>query len=824
MNQQQSGKKKSLFAQYLELQGNLKSFYDLDQVVQPKKLREDMKIKGIEKQTFHLDETKTRSQLITGEGLINKKDVEQIHLENLELLSKMKPEEIMAEQKKLMQQLDPKIIAYIKRNSNSSPIGFQLEKDNVQKFGRPSNEEIFEQLEIEPNKNWLHMNKIEYEKLEWMLKTRDATNKLKNSISARFDFEGNVVSPEEEISVTEALHHHGNEPDSAGYTLDELFQLARSKFNQQRVVALQTIGNILKKCHYGDYHEIIKSDEDSQDQELENDKNNLLNQLVEGGIVFLLRWNLDNQTESILIASLEAINNLLHHTNQEDVLDYFFDLYDGHETPCLHPFASIFSVNKQKLSLDKNLNLSEEKDLEQLKDDEFIRVDLIRGLFRMNLMDRFFYLINAYEASNKFIIESKIFSILFRCVRHSKDICFELFERRPSIIDLMGEKFLPTFIDENKSNVKYLLVNTANTIKLLRLVSNAGPTIALNIYKKFNLKVKLINYLTLGMYLTEPTVDDLVVRLETETVRLLKTYVLYSHKEMGYECIIDSYEILIDKLQNLTSKENFKKTSQLQSLISLFNWLIKSGSEDKFNFISEISTTVYSLISSFVQKKIQNLFNNQIQLNEENINFNLYSNCINYIVDYLDKIEHLVPFDKLSDFSSKKKFFIEILINSLIVPVVDKNNKINQLIFEKLVLSKLNDISVYGQGLVTKKIQKISSNNLSYLPTICHIYQLDNCDITRQNPFGFLASFIRLYNLLFTNRIHLIDDSKFSNIRNLLNNSYISSYLKSYIKSNDQSRDSPIQSFYLAKIENWFVINILRTAFNLSNFEVSKII
>lgn len=827
LSQPRDGKKKSLFARNLENKGNLKWFYDLDQVLQPKKLRDDAKIKVIEKQTVYSDDTKFRNQIITGEGLINKKEVEQIHLENLELLSKMKPEEIMAEKRKLMQGLEPKIIAYIKRKSNSASPGFQIERDNVQKSERPSDQEIFEQLAIKPNKKWLNMNKIEYEKLEWMCKPRDVVNNLKDSKSARFCFEGNVISPEEEISVTKALHHHGNEPDLAGYTLDELFHLARSKFNQQRVLALQTIGNILKKCHYGDYHEIIKSNDETQNQELENDKNNLLNQLIEGGVLFLLRWNLDDQTESILIASLEAINNLLHHAGQEDVLDYYFDMYEGHENPCLHPFAAIFSANKQNLTVDKNLNLSEEKDLEQLRDDEFIRVDLIRGLFRMNLIDRFFYLINTYEASNKIKIESVIFSILFRCVRHSREICFELFERYPSLIDLIGKKFLPTFIEENNSNVKSLFINTANTIKLLRLVSNAGPTIALNIYMKFNLKVKIVNYLTLYKYVTEPSLGDLVVRLETETIRLLKTYVLYSHKEMGYESIIDLYEILIDKLKNLMGecKENSeKKISQLQSLISLFNWLIKSGTEHDLNFLSEISTTIYSLISSFVQKKFKSLFNNQIQLIEENINFNLYSNCMNYMVDYLEKIEFLAPFDKMSVLSSRKKIYIETLIETLIKPIVHTKNTTNLLIFEKLVLSKLINISVYGQELMQQKFKKICSNNLSYLPTICHIYQFDNCDVTRQSPFGFLASFMRLYNFLFMNKINLIDDNKFSNIRNLLKNSYIGSYLKCYIKNNDQSRDSPLQSFYPAKMENWFVLNILKTALNVYNFQVSYII
>lgn len=44
----------------------------------------------------------------------------------------------------------------------------------------------------------------------------------------RFDFAGSLLPyNSEEISVKVGLHHHGEEPDRPGYTLDELLTLAR---------------------------------------------------------------------------------------------------------------------------------------------------------------------------------------------------------------------------------------------------------------------------------------------------------------------------------------------------------------------------------------------------------------------------------------------------------------------------------------------------------------------------------------------------------------------------------------------------------------------
>ena len=44
-----------------------------------------------------------------------------------------------------------------------------------------------------------------------------------------------------------ALYHHGEEPGRAGYTVDDMFRLARSAVQQQRVLGLQMLTNLLNK-------------------------------------------------------------------------------------------------------------------------------------------------------------------------------------------------------------------------------------------------------------------------------------------------------------------------------------------------------------------------------------------------------------------------------------------------------------------------------------------------------------------------------------------------------------------------------------------------
>ncbi|GAB1317587.1 hypothetical protein MFIFM68171_07797 [Madurella fahalii] len=71
----------------------------------------------------------------------------------------------------------------------------------------------------------------------------------------RFDFRGALVPPRlsRTIPVTKGLHHHGEAPEAAGYTIPELARLARSAVPAQRCVAYQTLGRMLYRLGRGDW-------------------------------------------------------------------------------------------------------------------------------------------------------------------------------------------------------------------------------------------------------------------------------------------------------------------------------------------------------------------------------------------------------------------------------------------------------------------------------------------------------------------------------------------------------------------------------------------
>ncbi|EFX03416.1 transcription factor [Grosmannia clavigera kw1407] len=73
----------------------------------------------------------------------------------------------------------------------------------------------------------------------------------------RFDFRGQLIPPRvsRDIPVSKGLHHHGEAPEAAGYTVGELARLARSAVPAQRCVAFQTLGRILFRLGRGEWGE-----------------------------------------------------------------------------------------------------------------------------------------------------------------------------------------------------------------------------------------------------------------------------------------------------------------------------------------------------------------------------------------------------------------------------------------------------------------------------------------------------------------------------------------------------------------------------------------
>lgn len=188
------------------------------------------KIKKTEEQPEKMEiaesSAKVQINLPSESIILSGRDRDQIHQQNLDILKTMSEQEIIEEREKLMATMDPAIVAFLKTKRK------ELETTQTQPPPITEKHDIkIEEIELlkQPEADkWIHFDSIETSKLAWM-KTIEIPKNTSDSYEARFDFAGWLLpySASEINENNRILYHHGEEPGRPGYTLQELFQLAR---------------------------------------------------------------------------------------------------------------------------------------------------------------------------------------------------------------------------------------------------------------------------------------------------------------------------------------------------------------------------------------------------------------------------------------------------------------------------------------------------------------------------------------------------------------------------------------------------------------------
>lgn len=346
----------------------------------------------------HLTNLPNKSYIVTSH------DANAIHNENVNILNKMSQTEILEEQQKLLTDLNPNLIQFLKskrKNDNSNPIDSKNPKN--QKLTNTNDKKVSHTDELyendilsHPNVNqWLHFDSLEKDKLEWMKGIEESNTVTPDKpYEARFDFKGYLLPytiPYTE--ETKSLFHHGDEPHRPGYTLTELFELTRSTISQQRVFALTTIAGILDYYSAGTYKGVID--------------------IPLSKILFVIRFALDDKTEAIIEPSLKALRNLIYNRIDEASLDALLGFEAGTQQPCLENDKSEIEELESQES--------------ELKDFHLAEVDIIAALLRTDILTRIQYILQNTEPNVNCITYS--LQILTRLARDSPETAMKIVEK-----------------------------------------------------------------------------------------------------------------------------------------------------------------------------------------------------------------------------------------------------------------------------------------------------------------------------------------------------------------------------------------------------------
>ncbi|XP_070325139.1 RNA polymerase II-associated protein 1 isoform X2 [Odocoileus virginianus] len=495
--------------------------------------------------------------LVTGKGLKSQEaeqEAQTIHEENVARLQALAPEEILQEQQRLLAQLDPSLVAFLKSHSRTCEQA-EEKATREQRPGRPSAEVTGKEviaptsasvprqedelepetpalaLPVTPQKEWLHMDTVELEKLHW---TQDLPplrrQQTQERMQARFSLQGELLAPDMDLPTHLGLHHHGEEAERAGYSLQELFHLTRSQVSQQRALALHVLAQVIGRAQAGEFGDRLVG--------------SVLHLLLDAGFLFLLRFSLDDRVDGVIAAAVRALRALLVAPGDEELLDSAFSWYHG---------ALMFALMPSQEGKEDE-DEDEEPPAEKAKTknpeegnrppSELARHDVIKGLLATNLLPRLRYILEVTCPGPSVVLD--ILTVLIRLARHSLESATRVLEC-PRLVETVVREFLPTSWSPMGSGPTSSLhrVPCAPAMKLLRVLASAGRNIAARLLSGFDLRSRLSRFIA-----EDP--QDLALPLEeaetlsTEAFRLWAVAASYG---LGSDLYRELYPVLMRALQ-----------------------------------------------------------------------------------------------------------------------------------------------------------------------------------------------------------------------------------------------------------------------------------
>ncbi|XP_064547522.1 RNA polymerase II-associated protein 1 isoform X2 [Drosophila montana] len=384
----------------------------------------------------------------------------EIHAENLNILSQMREEEILAERQKLLSSLDPALIELLvkKRQSQKGnptkpkPLPTKPQLSPAPTTLTDSNP-AHELLQQSDEGNWLNFDLIEEHKLAWMrdIPARIAQLKPGQQFNARFDWKG-VLLPHilEELPQNvddRELYLHGEEPERPGYTLQELFRLARSTVLQQRISAFGAIAGIFSIYNQGFYDQVLT--------------------LPISKIFFLLRFGLDDNTPAQLEVVSRALARLFYNETDEVLLDHIYEnaychwqptlqvLTDGDDTSdstsvaFLQRYMTLLRTNSQAVRADVDEDQADSDSRMSMDDFQLAETDLMSCLLRTNILQRISFILSSVRPENS-TVESCL-KLLIRIARTNLSVARQLVEEK-QLMNVILLNFMPKITQSAATN------------------------------------------------------------------------------------------------------------------------------------------------------------------------------------------------------------------------------------------------------------------------------------------------------------------------------------------------------------------------------------
>ena len=339
----------------------------------------------------NVDSFGENSRILTGGGLDDNDDINSIHEENMKMLEQMSEQEILEEKEKLEKTIDPGLLQFLKNRKASVKPTVRVEdtpKDKPMKVEAVDLE--LESVKTDSSLPGLENARVETEKLRWAGEMPEVKTGQLSGFTARFGFDGRLLRPDSDVPVSAGLHHHGEDQEHPGYSVEEMMTLARSSNNRQRQIGLELVEAVLTVWWSGELDPSVEQ--------------NIVTELVRAGLVQVIRISVDSGETGVVVAGVKCLVSLLCCAEEERLLDWTVDTAQ----PGLAPL------------LDTGDTDHDETDL---TDHQLVTSDVVLGLMRMDLLDRLYYLLSVEtERFSDSVMVTGVLGIMVRLARHSLNI------------------------------------------------------------------------------------------------------------------------------------------------------------------------------------------------------------------------------------------------------------------------------------------------------------------------------------------------------------------------------------------------------------------
>lgn len=698
--------------------------------------------------------------------------------ENEKLLQSMSNEEILKEREELMKSLDPGLVQFLRsKRKNEMQEDFpkknklNITKTETKKEKFIDNLPSLDILKDENASHWLNMDLIEPEKLEW---TKDI-DIIKTSMEAgqkyeaRFDWKGFLLPytfESDNLKDDRELYMHGDDQNRPGYTLQELFRLARANVLQQRVSALSAISGILNIYNQGYYDEIV--------------------QLPLSKIFFFLRFALDENTPAVIQSTLRGLAHMFYNETDETLLDVTYETQNGYIQPLLNN-EEVEEIEEEEDKLEntfKNMNLDDGKmfscnaegdladvegnDKNNLSDFHLAETNLVDCLLRTNIIERITYILVKAEP-NQNIIENCA-KILIRIARDSEHNSLMILQKQ-NLIKSLAVKYLS---DDKSQEAGYLIV------KLFRIISSYDRS---NIQQlnKYGVVDNAIRFICIKEDMSVSS-----IKLQIECFRFLRLYFLASSDELKHNQLLMPMRYLLEwhyQFMEFKAGNHFIVRTHASALLHL---LVFSNISQLFSIFGEIFKMCCCKWYHIATREGVKDFSQKLLLSSL---IDVASNFIKFgpefFYDFID--DYLLKFLKSAHY---KKIDDSLLLTSLLF----KNSKDRRNVHKPLI----NLGSVILRGAKTS-------------PTL----------IMSQDYSAYMIQSLLTFNNSFNNRINVKNMEYYEKLStNFFGGGGIEKYLKEFCSLNKRLT---LSTNWFAKIEIELIFNLLKTKSDENSVHLFKV-